>query len=223
MHPSRRRSQTSQRSTPQTHVNFDSFTHLVKRGWSAECVGQSLNVDGSTDLQQHGNDLSMSLDSQQWGGHSDFTDSGSGQPDVDTGFNSEFGWDKLDQNSAVHNSGGDALLEEHRDSGEGFDGGPSQDECHELRSQLSSSVDASLDLDGNPGSIVSNISACVDAAYAMLPLDPTKPVWEQGVWADIFGDGVFMERNPIGQTALQCHALSVWVTRIPTGEEESQI
>ena len=100
MHPSRRRSQTSQMSTAQTHVNFDSFTHLVEQGWSAECVGQSQDVsgmdnsfDGNTDLQQHDNRFSRSLGSQQLGGYSEFADYRSGQPDVDTGFNSEFGLD----------------------------------------------------------------------------------------------------------------------------------
>ena len=52
-------------------------------------------------------------------------------------------------------------------------------------------ADRNADVD----SIVSNISACVDAAYAVLPLDPPKPVWEQGVWADIFGDGVLMKSH----------------------------
>ena len=43
--------------------------------------------------------------------------------------------------------------------------------------------------------IICDISACVDAAYAMLPHDPPKPIWEQGVFADIFGDGVFMKSS----------------------------
>ena len=40
--------------------------------------------------------------------------------------------------------------------------------------------------------IVANISACVEAAYSMLPFSPPKPIWEQGVWADIFGNGQFL-------------------------------
>ena len=151
------------------------------------------SFDGNTDLQQHDNRFSRSLGLQQLEGHSEFDVYKSDQPDVDTGFHSEVGLDQLDPNAMVHDSGGDALHEDHRDSGKGFDGTPSQDERHELRSQLSFSDNASLDNDRDFDSIVSNISACVDAAYAMLPLDPPKPVWEQGVWADIFGDGIFMK------------------------------
>ena len=44
-------------------------------------------------------------------------------------------------------------------------------------------------------SFTCDVSACVEAAYAMLPHDPPKPIWEQGVWADIFGDGVFLKSN----------------------------
>lgn len=40
-----------------------------------------------------------------------------------------------------------------------------------------------------------DVSACVEAAYAMLPPDPPKPIWEQGVFADIFGDGVFLKSS----------------------------
>ena len=43
--------------------------------------------------------------------------------------------------------------------------------------------------------VVPNIAACVDAAYAMIPVEPPKPVWEQGVCADIFGDGVFLKHS----------------------------
>ena len=41
--------------------------------------------------------------------------------------------------------------------------------------------------------VVSNIDACVESAYSMIPVEPPKPIWEQGVWADILGDGVFMK------------------------------
>ena len=40
--------------------------------------------------------------------------------------------------------------------------------------------------------VVADISACVEAAYSMLPFSPPKPIWEQGVWADIFGNGHFL-------------------------------
>ena len=46
--------------------------------------------------------------------------------------------------------------------------------------------------------VVADISACVEVAYAMLPGNPPKPVWDQGVWADIFGifgDGAFLRNS----------------------------
>eukprot|EP00435_Cladocopium_sp_Y103_P066278 s379_g28.t1 len=43
--------------------------------------------------------------------------------------------------------------------------------------------------------VIPNISACVDLAYSMLPFNPPKPIWEQGVWADIFGDGAFLRSS----------------------------
>ena len=45
------------------------------------------------------------------------------------------------------------------------------------------------------GPVVSNIDACVDAAFSMIPVDPPKPIWEQGVWADIVGDGAFLKSS----------------------------
>ena len=43
--------------------------------------------------------------------------------------------------------------------------------------------------------ISADISACVDVAFSMLPFSPPKPIWEQGVWADIFGNGAFMQNS----------------------------
>jgi hypothetical protein len=49
----------------------------------------------------------------------------------------------------------------------------------------SSSTDVHAEFTGRSEQVVvANISACVEAAYSMLPFSP-KPIWEQGVWADI--------------------------------------
>ena len=58
--------------------------------------------------------------------------------------------------------------------------------------------------------VIPNISACVELAYMLLPFNPPTPIWEQGVWADIFGDGNFLKsswttsgisRLPLGSNA----------------------
>lgn len=87
---------------------------------------------------------------------------------------------------------------------------PSIEDRHDLRSSGSlQDADSKFDERSEVGSIVSNISACVDAAFSMLPLEPPKPVWEQGVWADIFGDGVFMKSqwNTARLTKIPYHAM----------------
>ena len=38
-----------------------------------------------------------------------------------------------------------------------------------------------------------NIDACVAGALQSLPLSIPKPIWEQGVWAAVFGSGLLME------------------------------
>lgn len=43
--------------------------------------------------------------------------------------------------------------------------------------------------------LVQDIGACVAVAFSMLPLRPPEPFWKQGVWADIFGDGVFLKSS----------------------------
>ena len=43
--------------------------------------------------------------------------------------------------------------------------------------------------------MIPNISACVELAYMLLPFNPPKPIWEQGVWADIFGDGNYLRSS----------------------------
>ena len=52
--------------------------------------------------------------------------------------------------------------------------------------------------------LVQDSGACVAVAFSMLPLKPPEPIWKQGVWADIFGDGVFLKSSwmsggPIGR------------------------
>ena len=54
--------------------------------------------------------------------------------------------------------------------------------------------------------VVADISAYVDAAFSMLPLILPKPIWEQGVWADIFGD-FFFHQSPLGFRQVDPHAL----------------
>ena len=58
----------------------------------------------------------------------------------------------------------------------------------------SSSGLADVGLEAGIG-VVADISACVDAAFSMLPVILPKPIWEQGVWADIFGDGKFLNSS----------------------------
>ena len=72
---------------------------------------------------------------------------------------------------------------------------PSLDACDDFRSQALMLYGCYLDCGKYVGLTVSGISACLGAAYAMLPLGPLKPVWEQRVWADIFGEGVFMNSH----------------------------
>eukprot|EP00435_Cladocopium_sp_Y103_P040460 s2955_g11.t1 len=43
--------------------------------------------------------------------------------------------------------------------------------------------------------VIPDISACVELAYSLLPANPPKPIWEQGIWADIFGDGNFLKSS----------------------------
>jgi hypothetical protein len=43
--------------------------------------------------------------------------------------------------------------------------------------------------------LVQDISACVAVAFSMLPFKPPEPIWKQGVWADIFGEGSFLKSS----------------------------
>ena len=40
-----------------------------------------------------------------------------------------------------------------------------------------------------------NIDACVETALMSLPSFAPKPIWEEGVWSAIFGNGLLMESN----------------------------
>lgn len=48
-----------------------------------------------------------------------------------------------------------------------------------------------------------DVSACVDVAYSMLPVEVPKPIFEQGVWKDILGHGHFLRdsfsQNTVGR------------------------
>ena len=92
----------------------------------------------------------------------------------------------------------------------GFEGGSDDADCNQSAFDLwqevelqrpdigaqhvqGSSTGAHAEPTGRPEQvIIANISACVDSAYSMLPFSPPKPIWEQGVWADIFGNGQFL-------------------------------
>ena len=68
------------------------------------------------------------------------------------------------------------------------------DDLHSQGYSASTSGLADVRLEAGTG-VVADISACVDAAFSMLPVIPPKPIWEQGVWADIFGDGKFLNSS----------------------------
>lgn len=189
-------------STPQTFVDTpagDSFTHLVQQGWETECVERLQETsDVCTGLAFGQSDIHRSLNSgfllQQFGGDR-YLEPQLGCSETDTGFDVEDGLYGLEQDFSEQNDPDKLLLEGVVDSGLNRSSQLSLDAGDDLRSQASILDDYEFDSRTDAGSIVSNISACVDAAYAMLPLEPPKPIWEQGVWADIFGDGVFMKSN----------------------------
>ena len=145
----------------------DSFSHLVERGWNSECA-ESLDVGGGHSLVVDGFDPSGVV---SW----------TGLLGVDAAENSQHSSFEEFTGEAEQNLGVDPLS--HFDS--------------LLDGSSVSSVQQSTVLGARFGvdPVVPNIAACVDAAYAMIPVEPPKPVWEQGVWADIFGDGVFLKHS----------------------------
>ena len=40
-----------------------------------------------------------------------------------------------------------------------------------------------------------NLDSCIRTSLNSLPFAAPKPIWEEGVWASIFGDGIFMKPN----------------------------
>ena len=144
--------------------NFDSFAHLVETGWGSECADLSGNrVSRSSGI--------YNLDA-------------SGSHDL-TGFvgdtsacGSEFSGDDVTGTKEIDLTCDPVLPAESCDY-----------EASDISWRHASAFDKQVASDP----VVSNIDACVDAAYSMIPVDPPKPIWEQGVWADIFGDGVFMK------------------------------
>eukprot|EP00435_Cladocopium_sp_Y103_P060016 s2074_g21.t1 len=65
--------------------------------------------------------------------------------------------------------------------------------------------------------VTPDISACVELAYSLLPASPPKPIWEQGIWADIFGDGNFLKSSWVTGNM----ARLPWVSDAQTASAES--
>ena len=145
----------------------DSFSHLVEQGWNSECA-ESTEFGGGRSPVFDGFDLSGAVPSTGLSG-----DDVAGYPQQSSF--EEFAGD------VEQNLGGDPLS--HFDSL--LDGSSVSSGRQSTLFEARSGVDP----------VVPNIAACVDAAYAMIPVEPPKPVWEQGVWADIFGDGVFLKHS----------------------------
>lgn len=83
------------------------------------------------------------------------------------------------------------------DEGE-FEDLPSEDEGT-MPVPPDSSFEVSLGVD---------VSACVDVAYSMLPVEVPKPIFEQGVWKDILGHGHFMK--DVFQAKLICRPVQTF-------------
>ena len=191
----------SQDTDANAQFELHSFSHLVQQGWSAECVERNRETsDLRSDLVlEHSDDCSGLHAGQGPHGFGNFTnlrEQGHEQLVSELGFGTDSALDGLDEGFL--------------DSGLNSSPLHSFDDRQDLRSQMSSMDEDDLDRGTEVGSIVSNISACVDAAFAMLPLEPPKPVWEQGVWADIFGEGVFLKSqwNATRLSKTAYHAMS---------------
>ena len=191
----------SQDTDANAQFELHSFSHLVQQGWSAECVERNSETsDIRSDLVlEHSDDCSGLHAGQGPHGFGNFTnlrEQGHEQLVSELGFGTDSALDGLDEGFL--------------DSGLNSSPLHSFDDRQDLRSQMSSMDEDNLDHGTEVGSIVSNISACVDAAFAMLPLEPPKPVWEQGVWADVFGEGVFLKSqwNATRLSKTAYHAMS---------------
>ena len=145
-----------------------SFAHLVERGWRAESANSdSLHFQDSFDLNAAHGHVGDGLDFDTVS-----ADPGVFEQDLrDPQEHSYFDGSAVDP-SELCQIDGDAYCS---------DGSwMPADDAEDVVSNISFACD---------------VSACVEAAYSMLPADPPKPVWEQGVWADIFGDGVFLKSS----------------------------
>jgi hypothetical protein len=164
--------------------SFDTFAHMVETGWSTECA------DLSGIRPNHSSGI-YSLDTSGSGDLTGFLE------DV-TACGSEFSGDDVPGTKGFDMACGPDLPAESCDY-----------EASDISWRHASFFDNQVANDP----VVSNIDACVDAAYSMIPVDPPKPIWEQGVWADIFGDGVFLKSGwtSIGlkRLPLPC-AISSW-------------
>ena len=144
--------------------SFDSFAHLVETGWGSECADLSGNrVSRSSGI--------YNLDA-------------SGSNDL-TGFVG-------DASACGSEFSGDDVTGT-KEFGLACDPVLPAESCDYEASDISWRHTSFFDKQVTSDPVVSNIDACVEAAYSMIPVDPPKPIWEQGVWADIFGDGVFMK------------------------------
>ena len=144
--------------------SFDTFAHMVETGWSTECA------DLSGIRPNHSSGI-YSLDTSGSGDLTGFLE------DV-TACGSEFSGDDIPGTKGFDMACGPDLPAES---------------CDYEASDISWRHAPFFDNQVANDPVVSNIDACIDAAYSMIPVDPPKPIWEQGVWADIFGDGVFLK------------------------------
>lgn len=47
----------------------------------------------------------------------------------------------------------------------------------------------------DPAIVGADIESCVDTAFSMLPVEVCKPIFQQGVWRGILGDGHFLKQQ----------------------------
>lgn len=177
-----------------------SFSHLMQQGWDAECVEhwqetsdiRPGSVFGQSDIYSS---LDVGFGLQQFGDDRNIFGLQMGCSETDTGLCVDAVLDCLEQEFTGQNDTGNLVHEGFMDSGLNRSPQPSLDARDDLRPQTSIWDGDDLDSGTDASSSVSGISAWVDAAFAMLPLKPPEPVWEQGVRANIFGEGVSMKSH----------------------------
>ena len=130
----------------------------------------------------------------------------------DFGFDVATGFEQYNSNFVEPGSLGEPSHEGFRNSVIERSFEPSIEDRHDLRSSGSlQDADSKFDERSEVGSIVSNISACVDAAFSMLPLEPPKPVWsrESGLtfWRWCLHEKS-MECGTVDKDTISCYASS---------------